>query len=250
MAGRVTTAEQIVDFQRSAVARYLQLATLFRRRIESGEWAVGAQIPTVDDLAAQYGVARATIRHALDQLEREQLIERLRAKGTFVRHSPKSDLWCEVRTDWSGMLLARPGATIEVLHDESGVHIPPVEASIGVSAQSYRHLRRRHWRDGVAFLLADVFVEESWAKRIPAKAFTTKSALKLIADTRGGRIGDARQILTIGAADPETSALLGLALNAPVAHVRRVAMDESKTIVLLADGIYRGDVVRLDMKLK
>ncbi len=82
------------------------------------------------------------------------------------------------------MLLARPGATIEVLHDESGVHIPPVETSIGVAAQSYRHLRRRHWRDGVAFLLADVFVEESWAKRIPAKAFTTKSALKLIADTQ------------------------------------------------------------------
>ena len=33
--------------QKSNVSRYIQLASLFRSRIESGEWEVGAQIPTV-----------------------------------------------------------------------------------------------------------------------------------------------------------------------------------------------------------
>ena len=74
-----------VDLSRSAVARYIQLASLFRRRIQSGQWSVGAQIPTVEDLAAECGVARATIRQALGQLETEDLIERYRAKGTFVK---------------------------------------------------------------------------------------------------------------------------------------------------------------------
>ena len=39
-------------------------------------------------------------------------------------------------------------------------------------------------------------------------------------------------------------------LNAPVAFVRRIAVDAQGIIVLLADGIYRGDLVRMDMKLK
>ncbi len=64
-------------------------------------------MPTVDDLADECGVARATIRKALDMLEGEGLIDRYRAKGTFVRQRPRQQLWCEVATDWSG-LLAKP----------------------------------------------------------------------------------------------------------------------------------------------
>jgi GntR family transcriptional regulator len=73
-----------VDFSHSAVSRYIQIATLFRRRIESGQWQMGERIPTVDELAAECKVARATIRQALDILEEGKLIERFRAEGTFV----------------------------------------------------------------------------------------------------------------------------------------------------------------------
>ena len=44
-----------VDLNRSTVSRYIQLSTLFRRRIESGVWRPGHRIPTVDELAAEYG---------------------------------------------------------------------------------------------------------------------------------------------------------------------------------------------------
>ena len=113
--------EFAVDLDRSAVARYIQLAGLFRRRIEAGDWAIGRQIPTVDDLTTECRVARATVRKALDMLEDEGLIERYRAKGTFVRERPRRELWCEVATDWSGLLAPRDDAVIEVLSDERGV---------------------------------------------------------------------------------------------------------------------------------
>ena len=238
-----------VDLNQSAVSRYLQLATLFRRRVETGEWAVGARIPTVDELAEEFGVARLTIRQALSQLEGDGIIQRFRAKGTFVRKRRPQDLWCEVRTDWSGMLLARAGATIEVLSDESGV-TPAGYEGTGILAPGYRHLRRRHSRDGEAFLLANVYVEETISKRIPAKAFSTKSALRMIADMRGFEIGAAKQTLTIGTADIETSALLGISLNAPVAHIRRVVLGRNGVVAVISDGTYRGDVVKVDMTLK
>ena len=61
-------AKPAVDLNRSAVARYIQLVSLFRRWIDAGQWPVDQQTPTVDELAAECGVARATIRQALDQL--------------------------------------------------------------------------------------------------------------------------------------------------------------------------------------
>jgi GntR family transcriptional regulator len=41
-----------------------------------------------------------------------------------------------------------------------------------------------------------------------------------------------------------------LPLNAPVAYVHRAAVDARGVLILVANGIYRGDVVRLDVKLK
>jgi GntR family transcriptional regulator len=239
-----------IDLNRSAVSRYIQLSTLFRRRIEQGVWKLGQQIPTVDELAAECGVARATIRQALDQLEQDGLIERYRAKGTFVRKAPANRLWCEVETDWSGLLRSREGAEIEILGDSSGHDAAAVPDSIGQPAPRYRHIRRRHWRDGQPFLLADVWLDERLSDRITEEDLRTRTALRLVSGLPGVKIADARQTLTIGAADVEAAAALQLPLNAPVAHVHRAAVDEAGVLVLVADGIYRGDVVRIDIKLR
>lgn len=239
-----------VDLSRSAVSRYIQLATLFRRRIEQGTWKLGQQIPTVDDLAAECGVARATIRQALGQLEQEGLIERYRAKGTFVRKGPESPIWCAVETDWNGLLRSREGAEIEILGEERDVPGSTLPDTIGEPAPAYRHIRRRHWRDGRPFLLADVYLDERLAPLVTPEDLRSKTALRLVAGLEGVKIVDARQTLTIGTADVETAAALQVPLNAPVALVHRAAVDASGVLVLVADGIYRGDTVRIDIKLK
>ena len=245
-----TAGTAALDLNRSAVSRYIQLATLFRRRIEQGVWKTGQQIPTVDDLSAECGVARATIRQALDQIEKEGLIERFRAKGTFVRQAPQERLWCEVETDWSGLLRSREGAEIEILADQPGRDGASIPQTIGKPAASYRHLRRRHWRGGQPFLLADVYLDDRLSPKVTDADLRSKTALKLVAGIPGVRISDARQTLTIGSADVETAAALKLPLNAPVAYVHRAAVDARGVLILVANGIYRGDVVRLDVKLK
>lgn len=245
-----TSFSTIAALKKSSVSRYLQLATLFRRRIEDGQWSVGTKIPTVEELSKECGVATMTIRQALSILESEGLIERFRAKGTFVRQRPTRDLWCQVQTNWNGMLIARDDAQIEILSDERNVQLPPREYAIGRPSASYRHLRRRHLRDGNAFLLADVYVAERIVGLIPEEAYSQKTAMRLVADINEIEITDATQVLTIDSADLVTSDLLNIALSHPVAKVERCAVDTDDEIVLLADGIYRGDKVRIDFKLK
>lgn len=238
------------DLSRSAVPRYLQLMSVFRHRIAQGAWKVGEQIPTVTELAEEWGVSTATIRQALDGLEKEGLIERFRAKGTFVRATPQTRVWCTVETDWDGLLRLRAGEEIELLSDESGQEESRLPGSMGKTAPLYRHLRRRYWRQGEPFLIADLWLDERLSPQISPLDLRSKTAMKLLSDIRGVRIVDARQVLTVRSADVETAAALNLPLNAPVVHVQRMAVDARGVLLMVADGFYRGDVVRLEIKLK
>ena len=245
-----TASKPAADLARSAMPRYLQLAGLFRRRIETGEWPLHEQTPTVDELAAECGVARHTIRQALGLLETDGLISRYRAKGTFVDRRPQDLLWLEVETDWEGLLSKRDDVRIEILSDHRHENPPITPHQIGNIAGSYRHLRRRHWRDDAPFLLADVYIDEEIAAEIDESSLTELTALRLLSDVQGAEIVDARQTLTIGVADVETAELMKLPINAPVAHVYRSAIDNNGHVVLISNGTYRGDIVRVDMQLK
>lgn len=238
------------DLNRSSVALYIQLATLFRRYIESGEWPVGRQIPTIEELMVECGVARATIRQAISLLESEGLVSRFRAKGTFVNKRAGEGLWCEVESDWNGLLTTREGASIELMSDSVGEAPAVLPHAIGEPAASYRHLRRRHAKDGKVFLVADVYIDERLAQRLPEDAYTTLTALRLAASIPNVKIVDARQTITVGSADLGTANLLGIDLNAPICFVDRTAVDQRGRLVLIAKGIYRGDIVRVDIKLK
>lgn len=237
------------DLSRSVVSRYIQLATLFRRRIESGQWPVGSQIPTIEELALQCGVARATIRQALGLLEGDKLISRFRAKGTFVNQRPADQLWLDVFTNWRGLLNSREGARIEILEDTEVSSIPDRLHDVGTPASRYRRLRRRHSRGGQAFLIAEVFIDAEIAPLIPVEALSTTTAMRL-ASYLPGNVSKAQQTVTIGTADLDTAALLDIALNAPVCLIDRSASNEANTLVLFSKGIYRGDLVRMDMRLK
>jgi GntR family transcriptional regulator len=64
---------------------FQRIAADLREKIVDGELAPGTQLPTETELAAQYGVARTTVRAGLAELAREGLIESVRPRGHFVR---------------------------------------------------------------------------------------------------------------------------------------------------------------------
>lgn len=67
------------------VPQYRAIAADLRAMIESGELRPGQAVPSEAALAARYGVARGTARHALAELEGAGLVESIHGKGRFVR---------------------------------------------------------------------------------------------------------------------------------------------------------------------
>lgn len=63
---------------------YKQLTDILRKDIEDGKFKKGEKIPTEIELSRLYGVSRITVRTALEELAKENLLIRKQGKGTFV----------------------------------------------------------------------------------------------------------------------------------------------------------------------
>ena len=238
-----------VDLSRSRIAIYLQLATLFRNWIASKKWPVGARIPNVDDLAAEFAVARGTIREALGVLESEGLLNCFRAKGTFVRNAPMESVPHKLEIDWRSLISAHEGAEIQTLSSQTMKELPAALKEHGHSEKKYQMMRRLHLRDGAPYLLGRFYLEYELYKQGSPAQFRQRPTLPILHQIAADRIGKAWQRMTIGMADVEVAGLLRIPLNSPVVLVNRVALDRKGHIIYIGEGIYRGDAVQLDIEL-
>jgi DNA-binding FadR family transcriptional regulator len=67
-----------------------RLLRSIQEAIDTGQWKPGERIPTERALSDQYGVARNTVRRALQQLEDAGHIIRHVGRGTFVEHNKRT----------------------------------------------------------------------------------------------------------------------------------------------------------------
>ncbi|GAB3078111.1 GntR family transcriptional regulator [Corynebacterium aquatimens] len=70
---------------------YVAIAEIFRDKVARRELTSGDKLPSERELVVEFGVARMTVRHALDILQSEGIIERRRGRsgGTFVKTQPQ-----------------------------------------------------------------------------------------------------------------------------------------------------------------
>jgi LacI family transcriptional regulator len=69
------------------VSLVVQVEQLLRQALAEGRWP-GGRLPTEIELAEQLGVSRETVRLAMEVLQRDGLVVKLRRKGTFTQPGP------------------------------------------------------------------------------------------------------------------------------------------------------------------
>jgi LacI family transcriptional regulator len=69
----------------------IQVENFIRGRVGTGEWGLGAKIPSERELAERLDVSRTTVRNAVQALTALGLFERKIGQGTFVRALPPSE---------------------------------------------------------------------------------------------------------------------------------------------------------------
>lgn len=68
----------------NAASLYNQIAGNLREEISAGRFEPSGRLPSEAEIGTRFGVSRVTVRLALDELNREGLIERRKGKGTFL----------------------------------------------------------------------------------------------------------------------------------------------------------------------
>ena len=69
-----------------------------RHRIEAGEWSETLRLPDERRLADEYGVARNTVRAAMERIRADGAVRREVGRGTFLQRTPDADLTAVTRT--------------------------------------------------------------------------------------------------------------------------------------------------------
>ena len=209
-----------------------------RRRLETGEWAFGDQVPTIEQLMAEYDVSRATIREAMAQLEREGLVSRTRGRGTYVTGNITNERWLILPSDWQGLANHIDTLNSKVVELESGPGTPQLQEGEGELFRSYWRTRRLNYTEaGQPYSFTEIYLAREVFRRAPGK-FSKRPIVPLLASEYPTLIRSATQRTTITTAGVETAERLQVEVGAPVAEVRRVACDSEGRVVYLADIYY------------
>ncbi|MBN2710880.1 MAG: GntR family transcriptional regulator [Planctomycetes bacterium] len=103
---------------------YRQLSKILREKITGGEFAPGDRIPSMDDMASEYKLNKATVRSAIAELIAEGIIYSVPAQGTFVSERSETPA-TPIRR---GMTTIGVISTVMVPNDTGPLHIKLLDA--------------------------------------------------------------------------------------------------------------------------
>ena len=139
-----------------------EIATALVKRAASGEWGEDSRLPAERDLAAEFGVARNTIRLALGQLERSGALVRQVGRGTFLAN--------EQATTPTAIIKRMEGASpADVM--ETRMLIEPAAAADSATNASFADLRRVQDAHERATQSMDVKSFEHWDAEFHRRIF-------------------------------------------------------------------------------
>lgn len=237
------------QLHRQGIAFYYQMAGHFRTMISQNIWKPLERLPSMDELAAQYGVARVTIRQAIKLLEAEGILETHQGRGTFVRARPKVNPWLALQGNWLNLMENLSDHGVEILKSEQSLECLTLEGYDASFAPMYRYQLRKHSRSAQIFGLNHMYIDARIYDKAPA-LMDSKPVLLELKKFAPHPVKIARQALTIVQADVEVAHLLEVPLGMPLAKVCRIVIDSTDTIIYSCEIVYRGDTIKLDINLE
>ena len=205
----------------------------------------GSAAPSERDLVGRFGVARMTVRQALDALVAEGLLERVPGRGTFVAQprrriglltSFSEDMKCRGLLAESQTLLAR--------REQAG---PGVARALGISAgDAVIHWKRLRRADQQIVCVEDAYLNEVLLPGFLQIGMPTSlyDALR----ERGLRPTWAEDAISADAATVEEAVQLEIEVGAPVLHLSRRALS-GDVVVEVSRTAFRHDRFTMRVQL-
>lgn len=225
-------------------AHYRLIAADVADRILRDEFDPECPLPSEHALAADYGVARGTIRHALTQLREQGVVDARPGSRWRVRAAEQSQDPGRLDSfaQWARARGLEPGGQV-VATDELPATVVERRRLRAEPGDRVLHVTRLRSLDG-----RDVMVERStypaWMAAIIRSMPDWQSSVAAAMEDRFGvTIASAESTIDAVAASTADAALLGVAEGTPLLRVQRSSADAAGRPVELGDDRYVGGTV-------
>lgn len=226
----------------NGVAIYRQIAESIRLQIKADKLTAGDRLPAEDVLAAKYGVARMTVRQALNELAGDGFLVRKHGLGTFVsnpkilRRATRMTGFHEDMLD-SGM---RPHSVLLEARIEDAS--PALQKSLGLAGPEpmvFVHRIRMASQEPAA-ITASYFRADLCGALLDMD-LEANSLYSLI--ERGCRLalGWVEQRVEAIQASKEAAKYLGLKRGTPILKVDRLTCLKDGRLIGMSESLYRSD---------
>jgi GntR family transcriptional regulator len=210
----------------------------------------GSALPTERELCADFGVSRATVRHALQRLESEQRIYRRQGKGTFVaRRKIEQRLGLTSHTEEMRARGMVPGSK---LIDVSRI---PASSEVATALRlaegtELLQIERLRLADGEPIAIEVLYLQAERFDGISAALGESGSFYQLLHSDYGVELASAEETIEAVVAGAREAALLGCGQAAPLLLLSRLSLDTRGRPIEYVRSLYRGDRFRLRRHLE
>ena len=238
------------EFVRTAAPLYRDVAAALERRIRSGAWKPGDQIPTEAQLEREFGSSRGTLRMAIAELVRQGLLHPQPGRGTFVLGPSFKSLERFFRYESRGRearlspqnRVLRHGVRKASAATANALGIPP-GADVG-------YVRRLRIHEGEPFLLIDSYFQLDDWERIESADFRRHSLYDQLRDEYGIYIITADEYLRADLAATVEARLLHIAPRSAVIRLERTASTFENRPVEYRSAVGRADRFQYHVRLE
>ncbi|MBK6745637.1 GntR family transcriptional regulator [Ottowia sp.] len=235
--------------------KYHQIYLVLKEGLLEGKFAQG--MPGEISLVQQFGVARVTVRKALELLSSEGLITRQRGRGTVVKPAALSS---PAVADAGARRSGRTGLLDNLVSISMGTRIKVVDLSqiqasqavaqaldIPVGDAVQKAVRVRSTRNGPVSHIT-TYVPARLTSHF-GRAELAREPILVLLEKSGVNLGRAEQHISARLADASTAKLLEVPVGSALLAVRRLVFDSEDRPIQWLHGLYRPDRYEYEMKL-
>ncbi|PUA81638.1 GntR family transcriptional regulator [Nocardioides currus] len=207
--------------------------------------APGSAAPSERELVARFGVARMTVRQALDVLVTEGLLERVPGRGTFVAHPRRRvGRLSSYSEDMKVRGLLPESQTLVARREQAG---PGVARALDISpGDAVIHWKRLRRADQQIICVEDAYLNEVLLPGFLQSGMPT--SLYQALEDRGLRPTWAEDAISASAATEDEASLLEIAPGSPVLQLSRRALCGDK-VVNVSRSAFRPDRFTMHVQL-
>ena len=233
-----------------ATPLYAVLEAQIAAGIAAGEFQIGSQLPTEEQLIQRFAVSRTTVRKAIQNLSDRGLIEIRRGTGTFVTQPRITQDLTELTGFVEDMDALGHAATARLIDRTVVAADADVAQHLALAVGSrVMRIRRVRLANGVGMSFDETYLPLEIGEKIVTHDLEAEPIFALLEQRYNIPLVEAEYKLEAVSADADVAAALGVNTGSAIFLIERTSYSVGDRPVDYEKLHYRGDLIRFRTRL-